>query len=91
MATIEHQVGTSSVRLAIGIKARPAEKGEVPDVIGFVNGLPCHEGTHANWAFLQLAHKIKIGDKTVHPATLRARRQVFFVIDLSIPNPDFSS
>lgn len=91
IATIEHQVGTSSVRLAIGIKARPAERGEVPDVIGFVNGLPCHEGTHANWAFVQLAHKIKLGEKTVHPATLRARRQVFFVIDLSIPNPDFSS
>jgi DNA gyrase/topoisomerase IV subunit B len=96
MATIEHQVGQSSVRLAIGIKQQPAERGDsergqVPDVIGFVNGLPCHEGTHANWAFLQLAHKIRIGDKTVHPATLRARRQVFFVIDLSIPNPDFSS
>lgn len=91
MTTIEHQVGMSSVRVSIGIKQKPAERGEVPDVIGFVNGLPCHDGTHANWAFLQLAHKIKIGDKTVHPATLRARRQVFFVIDLSIPNPDFSS
>lgn len=79
------------MRLAIGIKQQPAERGEVPDVIGFVNGLPCHEGTHANWAFVQLAHKIKLGEKTVHPATLRARRQVFFVIDLSIPNPDFSS
>jgi hypothetical protein len=93
IASFEHSVGSSSIRVAIGIKQTAGERGasEVQDVIGFVNGLPCHEGTHANWAFVQLAHKIVVGDKTVHPATLRARRQVFFVIDLSIPNPDFSS
>ncbi len=91
LASFEHSVGSSSVKVAVGIKPTPGGRGEVQDVIGFVNGLPCHEGTHANWAFVQLAHKILVGDKTVHPATLRARRQVFFVIDLSIPNPDFSS
>jgi DNA gyrase/topoisomerase IV subunit B len=93
MTSIEHSIGLSSVRVAIGIRQTASERGtsEMQDVIGFVNGLPCHEGTHANWAFLQLARKIVVGDKSVHPATLRARRQVFFVVDLSIPNPDFSS
>lgn len=97
MATFAHKIGNSSLAVAVGIRPFEASsffahnKTPLPDVVGFVNGLACHDGQHVSYCFSQLAKRIVVNDKPVHVQTLRARRQVFFLVDLSLPAPRFSS
>ena len=75
----------------IQIAVCPARAGASSWSVGFVNGIPCHAGTHVNFA-LNRVRDIINGGKGAKPcslATLKAQLMIF--VNITCFNPTFTS